>query len=152
MRQNPVLVLCAGAVLSIAGCGASQPVDTRLHTNPPRDPPTNPPPPAVPTLAPPAGVDPGPTNPPELPTWDDLGNGLPAGVQSTNPPSPELIVHPDGTCYKHLERRMTAPAAGEVRGDRVQVDCPPDGCGTQIACPVQATSMLDVWKKAHPGG
>ena len=77
-----------------------------------------------------------------LPTWDEVVSGHPQGA--TNPPTPELIVTPDGDCYKRWVGRQRLP--DQVFGDRVQ-ECPePSDCGTQIQCPDEAGPLLDAWK------
>ncbi len=76
-------------------------------------------------------------NPPdpdaELPTWDEVKSGHPEGA--TNPPMPELIVTPDGDCYKHFRPGMIAPQPGEVVGDRIQECGEGVDCGTPVQCP-----------------
>lgn len=77
----------------------------------------------------------------ELPTWDEVESGHPEGA--TNPPIPELVVTPDGQCFKQWRGAMIRPEPGELRGDRVE-DCGSD-CGVPIQCPDKAKELLDAY-------
>jgi hypothetical protein len=136
-----VRVMIAGAALSIAGCKKSAevgeppdapvtaPVDDGVRAIPTANPPPPPPPPS------------------DLPTWDEVASGHPEGA--TNPPSPFLLVTPDGDCYKGWRGGMMAPRPGEVFGDRIQVCEEGADCGTAIQCPEPRTSEL---LEAHAKG
>jgi len=76
----------------------------------------------------------------ELPTWDEVKSGHPEGA--TNPPIPELIVTPDGECYKDWRAGMLPPAPGEPVGDRVQECAEGVDCGTRIQCPQERSAEL----------
>jgi hypothetical protein len=116
--------------LTLAGCGSK---DTERTANPP---------PPEPAEQPEEPVLP-PMNPPTpLPTWDDVRSGHPPGA--TNPPRPELIVTPDGDCYKRWRPGMLAPQPGEPHGDRVEA-CEAD-CGVAIVCPDKAETLLAEWR------
>ena len=84
----------------------------------------------------------------ELPTWDEVKSGHPEGA--TNPPTPELVVTPEGDCYKNWRSGMAAPTREEPRGltiyasvgnDRIQ-DCEGVDCGTLIQCPQERKKDL----------
>ncbi len=122
MNRSVVVTFATGALLSLSGCGKS--------------PPTTPPPePELPTNPPKTDTDP-------LPMWDDVKSRHPEGA--TNPPAPELIVTPDGDCYKKWVGRMGGGDGNS--GDRVEA-CESD-CGTQIQCPPKAAELLE----AHRSG
>lgn len=75
---------------------------------------------------------------PSKPQWADVGSGHPEGA--TNPPIPELIVTPDGRCYKQWVSGMVFRPG--QNGDRV-LDCgEDDDCGTPIQCPDKAERVL----------
>ncbi|MCO4745471.1 MAG: hypothetical protein KC912_11835 [Proteobacteria bacterium] len=138
MSKRPVVrVLIAGAALSIAGCKkggepAEPPVTAPVEEVE-----------AIPTANPP------PPPPPDsnLPAWDEVASGHPEGA--TNPPSPFLLVTPDGDCYKGWRGAMMPPRPGEVIGDRVQVCEEGADCGTAIQCPEPRASEL---LEAHAKG
>lgn len=117
--------------------GAEQPP---VMTNPPPPPPpiTNPPPPNVAEERAKEAIA---TQDASLPAWDDVPSGHPPGA--TNPPSPVLIVTPDGTCYKRWEGGMIPSG-----GDRVEV-VTADGATTAINCPEErATKVYEDWVAA----
>ncbi len=70
-----------------------------------------------------------------LPVWDDVPSRHPVGA--TNPPIPELLVTPDGRCFKNWH----SPMVPGPRGDRVVDSCDDDRCGTEISCPERATDI-----------
>jgi len=76
----------------------------------------------------------------ELPTWDEVKSGHPEGA--TNPPIPELIVTPDGDCYKDWRPGMLLPPPGEPVGDRIQECGEGVDCGTRIQCPEERMQAL----------
>lgn len=120
--------------LTLAGCGAKDP---ELAGNPPAPEPVEAPP--IPVGNPAAPDPPPPTNPPPaLPTWEEATSRHPPGA--TNPPRPELIVTPDGDCYKKWVSGMLAPQPGQPHGDRVEA-CE-ENCGTAIQCPPKAAELL----------
>lgn len=119
--------------LTLAGCGAK---DAQPTGNPP-------PPEPVEVPEPEPEVIPPPRNPPApLPTWEEVESGHPKGA--TNPPRPELIVTPGGTCYKKWVSGMLAPQPGQPFGDRVE-DCT-ENCGTEIQCPPKAGELLKAYE------
>ena len=146
MKTRHIQIVLAGTALTmgLAGCpkdseSTSQPAVGKEPVVPPiADPPT-PAPAAEVAGAPEATLD--------LPTWNEVVSGHPQGA--TNPPTPELIVTPDGDCYKRWVGRMRRPDG--VYGDRVEACPDPDVCGTQIQCPPEAGPMLEAWK-AEQGG
>lgn len=84
-----------------------------------------------------------PTDPPapSLPSWDDVPSGHPPGA--TNPPSPQLLVTPDGRCFKRWVSPMLPAAA---RRDQLVPACPGADplladCGTEIGCPERAADL-----------
>lgn len=135
------------STMGLAGCESGK--DDRRTVNPPP-----PPPPETATAAPtpviarnPPAPEP-PSDSPDLPDWDDVPSGHPAGA--TNPPSPVLQLHPDGRCFKSWEGglgglpqdvssktfgektfmvRVLAADAAEVRGK--QITCP-DGAAEAL--------------------
>ncbi len=151
MPPRPILrIVAAGAALTTMSCKSPAP------TTPPPDKAVeteeefttmNPPPPEIDTdrptpsaeaetpAAPPASaeealVKPEPirVNPPRpLPKWDDVPSKHPEGA--TNPPSPVLIVTPDGDCYKRWEGGMLPS-----KGNRVEA-VTADASTTKIQCP-----------------
>jgi hypothetical protein len=147
MTRRPVRVLFT---LGALACGPKPAPPT---INPPEAPspdtvPPIPPPVGNPSGPPPQPVEevvPPPTNPPPapLPTWEEVLSGHPAGA--TNPPIPELIVTPDGRCYKKWRSPMLAKPPF---GDRLE-DCKQD-CGTLIACPPAAAPLLEKAGLAKP--
>jgi hypothetical protein len=80
-----------------------------------------------------------------LPAWDDVASGHPAGA--TNPPIPELIVTPDGRCFKAWVSPMMPR---DERGDRVDAVCAGEDCGTEIVCLDRAAALLEAWKDEQP--
>lgn len=63
----------------------------------------------------PVPIEPPPTtNPPALPSWDDIASPHPPGA--TNPPRPALLVGPDGRCYKTWDSPMARGPRGDRRG------------------------------------
>ncbi len=133
----------------LAGCIGAQ--TTQNPPEPmPEPPPGNPPAPIpapepVPEVI---GNPPAPTptlNTAGLPTWDQVPSSHPKGA--TNPPIPELIVTPDGQCYKKWASPMMP--ASFPHGDRVQV-CAPDECGTRIQCPEKAEDLLERYRSGAP--
>jgi len=166
MRRRPlILSLAAGAALSVAGCGKKNSEEVPIGNPPPPEPeePDKPQPPDEPIMAnPPGPGNPNPTgagagapDPPaqasddevrerlrtadaDLPAWDAVKSPHPEGA--TNPPSPVLIVTPDGECFKRWEGGMIPTG-----GDRVEV-VTADGSTTQIQCPAdRAVSTFDTW-------
>jgi hypothetical protein len=132
-RTTPlVIALAAGATLSIACSGKKDPDPDVPNKNPP----------AVdePAVDEPAVDEPIPEpSPSGRPSWDDIGSPHPKGA--SNPPSPVLIVTPNGTCHKNWEGGMI-PAGP----DRVQ-ECDGDAlCGTIVVCPERAADLLDAYK------
>lgn len=75
-----------------------------------------------------------------LPAWDDVPSGHPEGA--TNPPMPELVVTPEGDCFKRWVSPMKRPTG--PRGNRVEA-CVED-CGTAIVCPPEAEALLAAWR------
>jgi hypothetical protein len=136
MKKRVVVVVAAGAALTVGLAGCSGPKEETPGDPldmPPGNPPAPDPQPVVPTANPPA----------PLPTWDEVPSGHPEGA--TNPPRPVLIVTPDKAhCYKDWVSGMMAPRPDT--SDRVDA-CPPaaDGsqpCGTEIQCPPRADEIL----------
>jgi len=130
-KRHIVITLATGAALSLGACGGSASPPEITHNPPPppvQDPPRNPPSPKP------------PTQPVALPTWDQVPSGHPEGA--TNPPSPKLIVTPDGDCYKFWQPAMDSQMVVPVRA------CD-DDCGTPIQCPPQAAKLLEDYKAKH---
>jgi hypothetical protein len=86
-------------------------------------------------------------NPPKLPSWDEVKSTHPEGA--TNPPSPVLIVEPNGVCHKKWEGGMIPPGK-----DRVIEDCKTadSHCGTEVQCPERAEKILSDWKSGKGSG
>jgi len=126
MKRHIIVTFAAGTFLTLAACGKSQPP---THNPPPPEPegPSNPPMPVPDTV------------PEKLPTWDEVKSGHPEGA--TNPPGPELIVTPEGDCYKKWVGGMIMPQG--PHGDRVEA-CE-ENCGTKIQCPPKAKELLDAY-------
>ena len=77
---------------------------------------------------------------PPLPSWDEVKSGHPEGA--TNPPSPFLVVTPEGRCFKEWRGMMAPPQPGVPFGDRVQECGEEDDCGAEVQCPQPKTSEL----------
>jgi hypothetical protein len=135
MNRRHILIVTAGGALAF-GCGE------KIAT-------TGTPPAPEPATAegssPEEVAEPVAEAPPALPTWDEVGSGHPPGA--TNPPRPELIVTPEGRCYKHWVSPMMRRAPGSV-GDHVQA-CVADECGWEIQCPEPRASEV---LAAHQAG
>ena len=78
-----------------------------------------------------------PSAPPavSLPSWDDVPSTHPPGA--TNPPAPQLLVTPEGRCWK---RWVSPMLPAEARRVQLVPGCPGadpmfEDCGTEIACP-----------------
>jgi hypothetical protein len=135
-----VIILAAGTAMTVglASCKSkSTPApDPQLETEPT----TNPPAPVIPevTEPEPSSDEVTPDRDPEKPTWEDVKSGHPAGA--TNPPIPELIVTPDGHCFK----KWTSPMVFRPGKNGNQVlECGPEAdCGTPIQCPDKAAAIL----------
>lgn len=114
-----MIVSVVGLGLSLSGCSAGKADPEEMSHNPPAP----------------------------LPTWDEVKSSHPEGA--TNPPSPVLLVSPDGlSCYKQWVGGMV-PVTPET-GDRVGT-CAPEGCGTPIECPQpRAQELLDAAKAKTP--
>lgn len=73
-----------------------------------------------------------------VPTYAEVKSPHPEGA--TNPPSPVLLVTPDGDCYKTWEGGMIPPGP-----DRVQIVEPNDWT-TQVQCPSErALGVFNGW-------
>ena len=81
---------------------------------------------------------------PDRPSWDEVPSGWPKG--RTNPPSPVLVVTPDGRCFKSWEGGMMPAGPDRVEAepptDATAIDCPPD----------RAWSVWKAWKTSEDGG
>jgi hypothetical protein len=132
MKKRVVVVVAAGAALTVGLAGCSGPKE-EPEAPPIGNPPAPDPQPVVPTANPPA----------PLPTWDEVPSGHPEGA--TNPPYPVLVVTPDKAhCYKQWASPMQPK--GAMTTDRVDACAPAaDGsqpCGTEIQCPPEADEVL----------
>ena len=132
MRRHTFVVTVAAGALALGACKNNSPT-------------YNPPEPVPELIGNPPEPVPEPT-PTALPTWDDVGSGHPEGA--TNPPSPHLVVKPDGSCFKLWRSPMIRSEPGKI-GDYVDPDCVGDDCGTPIQCPDEAASLLEEWTKAQ---
>lgn len=137
MRRAFVLTVST-ALLATAACEKNEP-DMQPTRNPPAPNPDPVPEPAPDPVA--TGSEGGNGQQVAgLPKWDDVPSGHPEGA--TNPPSPYLIVSPNGDCYKKWEGGMIPGGP-----DRVETDCSDGKCGTQIQCPDgEAEKLLEAWK------
>lgn len=151
-----VRVLAAGAALTLAGMGCAK--DEPPTGNPP------PPPPPPMTTNPPAQPDGPPAGPPggdgnigdgepqtgELPTWESVASGHPAGA--TNPPMPVLAVTTDGRCFKEWRGGMIPPDP-EIMAVGGRVITGPDQTeGTETQCPPHADEVLAAHAARKAGG
>ena len=133
-----VFLMVTSLGIGLTACGDKEgPGPGQETVNPPPPPPELPDGPELPTDA--DGDVPADG---ELPTWDEVESGHPEGA--TNPPIPELVVTPDGQCFKQWRGAMIPPEPGEVWGDRVE-DCESD-CGVPIQCPDKAKELLDAYE------
>ena len=160
MSHRTVIILVAGAALSVSGVGCAS------HEPPA----TNPPAPEeegsegegsaaaaevvpeglpapntiVPAVLPGTPIrttnPPRPTLPQELPTWDAVASGHPAGA--TNPPVPLLAITADGeSCFKEWYDPRAAPRDAMQAGGRILAEGE-ESSGTAIACPEDEVKAL----------
>ena len=153
MRRT-VVILAAGATLTVAGCraGREEPV-----TSPPTEPAestevatpevvTPEPETIVPEVLNPSDGPvrtvnpPPPTLPTKLPTWEEAESGHPEGA--TNPPIPVLAISADGTeCFKEWYDPRTVPEQARATGGRVLTEGESSG-GTPVVCPQERVDAL----------
>ena len=139
--KRRVIILAAGAALTVSAC---KPKAAATPEEPEPEPirTANPPAPTIPEAD--AEVDEGEPEGVELdrdpakPMWDDVPSGHPKGA--TNPPIPELIVTPEGQCFKRWVSPMAMNPGGI--GPKVLPCDPADHCGTPIQCPDKAAQVL----------
>lgn len=171
MQRRPLLVtLAAGAALTVTGCNGKKNelpegnspeqiqtpdgepatgvdgTDGGAPTPPPPPVTANPPPPDMDRIPPLVGDGSARERlalfQSGLPTWDDVKSPHPEGA--TNPPSPVLLVTPDGRCFKSWEGGMIPPGP-----DRVEAVTTPATGTTQINCPTdRAQGVYDAWVDA----
>jgi hypothetical protein len=144
MKKPFLITISAALVTTAASCtpGASNGANSA-------DPPRNPPDPTQsPTIThnPPMPTVAASTAPPSassssgLPHWEDVASTHPVGA--TNPPSPYLVVTPEGACYKVWEGGMT-------RGGPDRVEACGNACkGTHIECTPKAAELLAAYRPA----
>lgn len=155
MRRT-VVILAAGASLTIAGCRAGR--EDRVTNPPPVEPTqttqtpeaadlTRPAPGSiVPEVPSPEGEQiqtanpPPPTLPAVLPAWEDAVSGHPEGA--TNPPVPVLAINPDGSeCFKEWYDPRTVPEQARAIGGRILAEGESSE-GTQVQCPRERVDTL----------
>lgn len=141
MPKPLVRPLAAGALLTLGCAGRPAPSEVR---------PTDPAP--APIEAPPP-----PPAPEPLPTWEGTdpmrfdADGRPHATPPpprTNPPTPALLIGPDGACYRasYDARRGPDPAWRAVGGPArptYRVDDPEAVYGRPIQCPDDVAALLD---------
>ena len=154
MRRT-VVVMAAGATLTVAGCraGREEPVtappaesaeSTEVAT--PDEGSTPAPETIVPeVLSPSEGPirtanPPRPVTPESLPAWEDVESGHPEGA--TNPPIPVLAVNADGSeCFKEWYDPRVVPEQARATGGRVMTEGESSE-GTQVECPQERVDAL----------
>ncbi|MFO0658878.1 MAG: hypothetical protein U0165_03445 [Polyangiaceae bacterium] len=134
--KKPFLVTISAAALVSGAASCSDGSSNMTHNPPPpevhRNPPMTPDP--VPSGAASTASSSG------LPKWEDIPSPHPVGA--TNPPSPFLIVTPEGACYKVWEGGMIPGGP-----DRVE-NCGQSCKGTHIECTSKATTLLAAYRAA----
>ncbi len=151
MRRS-VVILTAGAALTVAGCRTGH---DGLQTNPPGTvastetpaPETIVPEVIAPEVGAPNDLPIRTSNPPRaqlpesvLPTWESVSSDHPEGA--TNPPIPVLAVTADGTeCFKEWYDPRTVPEQARAMGGYVLDEGSRSG-GTLIQCPAEKVKTL----------
>lgn len=141
---SPVRVLAAGAVLSLSSVACAG-----RGTAPPGEP-APPAPPRTANPPPPTDVDAG-TPAVNLPRWEDVPSGHPAGA--TNPPMPVLEVTEDGSrCFKAWQSPMVRDPDLLAAGGRVLASADA-ATGTEVVCDAaKASALLDRHAKQQTPG
>lgn len=145
--RRAVVILTAGAALTVAGCRAGRdepvtnppPVNTNTETPAPDT--------IVPEVMTPNGgpvrtVNPPPPQLPDapLPTWESVPSGHPEGA--TNPPIPVLAVSADGTeCFKEWYDPRAVPEQARAMGGHVLAEGATSE-GTAVQCPEDRVQAL----------
>lgn len=88
---------------------------------------------------------PPPSDVPALPRWEEVESGHPEGA--TNPPSPVLVVLPEGPrCWKNWVGGLRPPDAKTERLGGQVIASAEEAVGTEIVCPMRQTQVvLDNW-------